>query len=301
MSIDIRPFTRDDSDRLAAVVRHPSLVREFEVLQRPQGIAELMDEPFIPTDLRWIAEDRGAPVGFAFSFLLQGLEGKWSMMRIGVIDSARRRRLGTRLFETARDGLRRHDPGCEICTTAWLPNEAADAFARRHGFQRVRTYWLMERPGMTPPVIVWPRGIETRIFDGSDGMIEDWNRVYNRSFARHYHFAVTTVDDERAIAARTGFEASGLLLAYRDGRCVGFCRNQLFGHRGEIGILGTDPDARGIGLGRALLRWGVNWLLEHRSARVTLTVEGENETALGLYRSEGFEIADTRAIWSLAG
>ena len=89
----------------------------------------------------------------------------------------------------------------------------------------------------------------------------------------------------------------GLMLAYRDGRCVGFCRNERHATRGEIGVLGTTHDARGIGLGRALLRWGVGWLEAHVPGPVTLLVDGDNEGALALYKSEGFEVSRTRRIW----
>ena len=68
--------------------------------------------------------------------------------------------------------------------------------------------------------------------------------------------------------------------------------------RGEVATLGVVPEARGIGLGRALLRWGVGWLEHQAAPRVTLTVDGENEGALSLYRSEGFETVRKREIWS---
>jgi len=44
----------------------------------------------------------------------------------------------------------------------------------------------------------------------------------------------------------------------------------------------------------------VRWLEEHAPGPVTLLVDGDNENALGLYRSEGFEIARTRRIWGRA-
>jgi len=47
-------------------------------------------------------------------------------------------------------------------------------------------------------------------------------------------------------------------------------------------VLGVIPEARGIGLGRALLRWGVNWLEHQNAPRVHAVRDGENETALRL-------------------
>ncbi|TMQ68516.1 MAG: GNAT family N-acetyltransferase [Candidatus Eisenbacteria bacterium] len=56
--------------------------------------------------------------------------------------------------------------------------------------------------------------------------------------------------------------------------------------------------ARGIGLGRALLRWAVGWLERKEAPRAWLMVDGDNESALRLYRSEGFEVTRTRHVWS---
>jgi ribosomal protein S18 acetylase RimI-like enzyme len=102
----------------------------------------------------------------------------------------------------------------------------------------------------------------------------------------------------RALVQKAGFRADGIVIAYRDGEVAGFCRNELFAARGEIGTVGTLPAARGIGLGRALLRWGVAWLERETPHPITLLVDGDNEGALGLYRSEGFEITRRRHLWS---
>src|ERR1051325_7423145 len=98
-----------------------------------------------------------------------------------------------------------------------------------------------------------------------------------------------------------GFRADGVLLAYRQGRVAGFCRNELHATRGEVGTLGTVPAARGIGLGRALLRWGVGWLERESTLPVTLMVDGANDGALALYRSEGFAVTRTRHAWMRPG
>ena len=99
------------------------------------------------------------------------------------------------------------------------------------------------------------------------------------------------------LSEHSSFHPSGLLLAYRDGRCVGFCRCALHERFGDVDVLGVIPEARGIGLGRGLVRWGTAWLLEHDAPDVRLTVDGENTRAADLYRSEGFEIMKTRHIW----
>ena len=183
--------------------------------------------------------------------------------------------------------------------SAWRPNEAAAAFVRHHGYGHARTFWKMERASADLAEPEWPRGIAVRVFDGSERALSDWNEAYNASFARHYRFVPSSLELRRQIAATPHFLTDGLALAYRDGRCVGFCVNERVGKEAEIGVLGVVPDVQGLGLGRALLRWGVAWFVSRGDRSVTLRVDGENESALGLYRSEGFEVSRTRDLWLL--
>jgi len=188
----------------------------------------------------------------------------------------------------------------EIAIAAWEPLEPATAMAERLGYGHDRWFWLMrrERGAVAAPELVWPEGVESRVFDGTAPMLRDYRDAYNDSFAEHYRFVPMTLDLLRKFVDKPGFRGDGLLLAYRDGRSVGFCRNELHANRAEIGTLGTVQAARGIGLGRALLRWGVTWIERETTLPVTLLVDGENEGALALYRSEGFDVTRTRHIWA---
>jgi mycothiol synthase len=158
----------------------------------------------------------------------------------------------------------------------------------------------MERPLGSVDKPHWPPGIVVRTFDGSDRALEDFNDAYNRSFTSHYHYVRSSLEDTRAVTTQRHFRPDGLALAYRGHECVGFCRNARYGDPGEVALIGTVPEARGIGLGRALLRWGVAWLQDDFAKPVYLMVDGENESALRLYRSEGFQVALTRLHWSRA-
>jgi mycothiol synthase len=180
-----------------------------------------------------------------------------------------------------------------MATAAWQPDPPLaagtpipTAFAERLGYRHDRWFWLMRRErGAAPPEPVWPAGVTVRVFDGSDAMLADYAAAYNDSFAAHYRFMPTSLAQLLAVTRKPAFRPDGVLLAYRDGRPAGFCRTELFAARGEIGTLGTAHAARGIGLGRALLRWGVGWLERESPHPITLLVDGENESALALYRS----------------
>ena len=295
MPLTVAPEAHLDS--IAALVSHPSLMAEFELWQG--RVASAFEDPFHPRDLTWIAREDGVAVGFALAYVLPSTRDRFGMIRIGVLESHRRRGIGSRLIELAIPAVRAYAPDCgELSIQSWVPNDAATGFAARHGFGHARYFWLMERPRGVWPIVELPAGIQLKLYDGSEEALADWNEVYNASFARHYHFVRSSIEDARQLASRPEFRRDGLVLAYREGRCVGFCRNELMDHRGEIGVLGTVPEARRIGLGRALLRWGVAWLEAQKAPQVTLLVDGENEDALALYRSEGFGVVKTREVWS---
>ncbi len=286
-----------DVAALTTVVEHPSLADEFEVWQG--RVQTACDDPFHPRELTWIARDQGTPVGFALVYVLPSTPAPFAAVRLGVIESHRRRGIGTRLLTGAIAALKAQAaPVHELSLNAWIPNAGAQGLAGHNGFRHARYFWMMERPRGTAPGHRMPDGIELRVFDGTEQALHDWNDAYNDSFAKHYHFVRTRPEDNRALAALPGFRPDGLALAYRDGACVGFCRNELRPQRGEIAVVGTVTAARRIGLGRALLRWGVAWLQAQNAPRITLLVDGENESALDLYRSEGFAVTRTRQVWS---
>src|SRR5262249_40073783 len=108
----------------------------------------------------------------------------------------------------------------ELSMSAYEPCAEAAAFAERHGFRVARHFWLMEQRVDDLPSPDWPTGIETRLFDASPRALQDWNDVYNASFARHYHFVPSTVELCRAATAAPGFDADELLLAYDGADCV---------------------------------------------------------------------------------
>jgi mycothiol synthase len=303
MSSVVAPCRPADLPTLRALARHPSLADEFEPLQTDSGFDDLMGEPRVKPELRWIASVDGMPAGFCFAFLAETHGGAFAMIRLGVIDRWRQRGLGSALLSCCMASLEpwRERAGLrEVNLSAWDPNPAAARFAARHGYTHRRNFWRMERARAPVPAPAWPDGVAMRTYDGSEASLAAFHDVYNRSFDGHYHYVRTSLEETRSIVAGTSFSPDGLALAHRDGAYVGFCRNARHGPSGEIALLGVVPEARGIGLGRALLRWGVSWLEARDADPLFLLVDGENEGALALYRSEGFTVARTRLHWGRA-
>jgi mycothiol synthase len=302
MPITYEPWGVEQIPVIRALMEDPALAHEFESIRRPRGIEYKLADPFQIPALRWLARRDGEPVAYAYGMVVPDPAGAWSMVRIGVTRAHQRQGVGSALLERCvahLETLREAKGLREVCLSSWEPNEGAPGFAARHGFVAARNYWEMERAPGTPDV-EWPAGIEVTTFDGSDRMLEAWNDAYNQSFAEHYHYVLTSAEERRRMHARADFHPEGLVLAWRGGRCVGFSYNALTRDPtlGEVALLGVVPEVRGIGLGRAVLRWSVAWLSRAGANPVKLLVDGDNPNALALYRSEGFEVTRTRVIWS---
>jgi len=300
--LEVAPYAAADRGSLHALAAHPSLADEYErLLQNGELDDPLADSKLWPGGA-WIARVDGAPAGFATLLKLEAPgRGRWAFLRIGVIAPFRRRGVGTALLSTA-DALLRATPAVErpfeIAASAWHPAVEAGPFLEQRGFRHARWFWIMHRPPATLADPVWPPGVTVRTFDGGDDDLRAWTACFNESFADHWSSAAASVEDARWLTRQSHFRADGLALAWRDGRCVGFARGSLYPDYGEVDVLGVVNAARGIGLGRALLRWSVAWLEAQRVPRVILSVDGENVNASALYRSEGFEIERTREAWT---
>ena len=301
MSYTVAACRPEELDLLRAVVSDPTLQSEYSWLVQHGELGDPFEHPHVDREGVFLAWCDGRPVGFCMLMLWPSTRGRWSMIRLGVLGDHRRRGVAGQLLRTVEERIRALAADVrpiEVCLSAWQPNPEAGAFAAAHGYRPSRGFWSMERPRGPGAAVAWPDGVEVRAFDGSDRALKDWNDAYNLAFAENYLTIWSTVEDCRRITTLDHFHPDGLLLAYRDGACVGFCRNALFRDYGEIDVLGVVPEARGIGLGRALLRWGVDWLQRRDTPHVRLMVDAENESALRLYRTEGFETLRTRQAWS---
>jgi ribosomal protein S18 acetylase RimI-like enzyme len=49
-----------------------------------------------------------------------------------------------------------------------------------------------------------------------------------------------------------------------------------------------------------MLRWAIGYFAARDYDRIALLVDGDNETALSLYRAEDFEVERTRRTWERA-
>lgn len=193
---------------------------------------------------------------------------------------------------------------------------AASRLAATAGFERVRALWQMRRSlqaRLGRPQLA--DGVTIRTFVvGQDE--DEWTRLNSRAFVRHPEQGAWTRADLDLREREPWFDPDGFFLAERGGKLIGFHWTKIHGlgdaapdngpaahpHEptGEVYVVGVDPDARGLGLGRALTLVGLRYLRSRGLFQVMLYVDESNTPAIGLYESLGFTHWDTDVMFARA-
>jgi mycothiol synthase len=193
---------------------------------------------------------------------------------------------------------------------------AAARLAAAAGFERVRALWQMRRSlqaRLGRPQLA--DGVTIRTFVvGQDE--DEWTRLNSRAFVRHPEQGAWTRADLDLREREPWFDPDGFFLAERGGKLIGFHWTKIHGlgdaapdngptahpHEpiGEVYVVGVDPDARGLGLGRALTLVGLRYLRSRGLFQVMLYVDESNTPAIGLYESLGFTHWDTDVMFARA-
>ncbi|MDQ4085229.1 MAG: mycothiol synthase [Actinomycetota bacterium] len=180
---------------------------------------------------------------------------------------------------------------------------AAGRLAAALGFTRVRDLWQMRRSLHAElPKVGLPDGVTLRAF--RPGVDDDaWLRVNARAFADHPEQGAMTAADLARRTTEPWFDADGFLVAERDGDLVGFHWTKVHAGGehdpiGEVYVVGVDPDAQGLGLGKALTLAGLWHLRDRGLDQVMLYVESDNAPAIAVYERLGFRHWDTDVMYS---
>jgi mycothiol synthase len=224
-----------------------------------------------------------------------------------VAPAARRRGIGTALL-TRLEELAGNRP-LSVWAHGDLPGSAQLAAA--HGFTRARVLLQMRRPlaGVDPePRPALPDGVQVLPFrPGRDE--QAWLRVNARAFSFHPEQGRWTIEDLRLREQEAWFDPAGFLLAWRGNPDDG---GVLLGSHwtkvhpagdvgdepvGEVYVLGIDPDAQGLKLGRALTDLGLAHLRGRGLEQVLLYVDEDNTAAVRLYEGRGFRRFSVDVSW----
>jgi ribosomal protein S18 acetylase RimI-like enzyme len=97
-------------------------------------------------------------------------------------------------------------------------------------------------------------------------------------------------DPHRDIARKLEVQRDLFLVGESHGTVMATVMAGYDGHRGWVNYLAVSPDARGTGLGRALMDEVETRLLTLGCPKINLQVRADNEVALGFYRAIGYDI-----------
>ena len=266
-------------------------VRELLVAAREvDGQPEEAVEP--RGGLHLVAREAGEPSGYAHLDTAGDAFGHQLAELIARPDH-RGRGVGTRLARALAEQV----PVKRLRVWAHGDHPAAARIAEHEGFRRARELLIMH----TPVRDDWPEpgpppGISLRAFvvgHDEQAVIQ----VNTRAFDWHPEQGSLSVDDLRAAEAESWFDPAGFFLAERDGRVVGFHWTKVhpahpsrFGGEpvGEVYVVGVDPDAQNIGLGKVLTVAGLRYLRDRGLGQVVLYVEADNQPAIAVYQRLGF-------------
>jgi mycothiol synthase len=197
--------------------------------------------------------------------------------------------------------------------TAWShgDSEAAASLASRHGYAPARQLWRMRAKSTPWPTPELGDGVRLRPFvPGTDE--EAWLALNAAAFAHHPEQGSLTLADLLERERSEWFDPAGFLLAEdAGGTLLGFhwtkvhpattdSRGGAHPAVGEVYVVGISPDAQGRGLGRALTLAGLRHLADAGLGSVMLYVDADNEPAVRLYRSLGFERWDGDVMYAKA-
>jgi mycothiol synthase len=210
-----------------------------------------------------------------------------------VAPAARRRGVGTALVARLEE-LAGSRP-LRVWAHGELPGSTELAGAR--GYERARVLLQMRRPlaGVDPdPHPALPDGVAVATFrPGTDEAA--WLHVNARAFAHHPEQGRWTPADLALREAEDWFDPEGFFLAWRGAELLGSHWTKVHpagdvGDEpiGEVYVLGIDPDAQGMRLGRALTDLGLAHLRSRGLSHVLLYVEEDNTVAVSLYERTGF-------------
>lgn len=194
----------------------------------------------------------------------------------------RRRGIGRELVSALLAGNER----VKIWAHGDLPG--ASELAAGAGLAPVRTLLQLRRPLSAPlPVLRIHAGFTLRTFEPRDA--EAWLRLNRLTFAEHPEQGQWTMEDLRLRMAEPWFDPKGFFLAWKGDHLAGFHWTKVHPDGlGEVYVVGVDPSAQGVGLGRTLTVAGLHHLKSLGLETVLLYVDAGNTSAVRLYESLGF-------------
>lgn len=222
--------------------------------------------------------------------------------RLLVVDpSVRRRGIGRALVDAMETALAATPDG-PLNLFPPHQNNGARAFLEAIGFAYDHSSWRFElyrTSQIDLPDL--PMGVSLDTYRDAD--IEEYIDLINTTFLDHPTPLRVTREQVEHVHSKASFDVADIaLLREPTGSLIGFCTTGVDRSsdpaNGTIKLLGVLRSYRGRGLGRYLLIWGIRRLRSVGVEAIDLSVDAQNESAVGLYRTVGFVPVEEWPQWT---
>jgi mycothiol synthase len=211
--------------------------------------------------------------------------------------------LGPQLLAFARERAADVDPALPVQVFSYATADRLRGWLQAAGGEVIRHFWRMaiDLADAPPPAPVPPEGVVVRGVADAEPDLRAVHQVLTEAFRDHFGSHPSEFD---AWLARqrvgTGPDVSLWRLAELDGQPVAALVARQWPDAGWVQMLGTRRDARGRGLGRALLLSSFGEFHRRGTRRVELGVDASNPTgAVGLYESAGMRQSFSAELYQL--
>jgi len=214
----------------------------------------------------------------------------------------RRRGLASKLLEHATH--RAEEVGAKVVQVNVLENNpAAKSTLPKLGFSFVRRFLRMslDMTGINEPEMSKAALLCRPLQHGEEDRLTE---IQNRSFAGGWGYNPNTVEQiTRRINLHHGCPED-VVLACDGDKITGYCWTRVIDdagpagseRKGQIFMLGVDPDCHGRGIGKVALLAGLSYLKDKGLKLAELEVDSKNKVAYALYQSIGFKV-QTSSLW----
>jgi mycothiol synthase len=266
-----------------------------------QRLAEDLGHPnFHPENDLFVAEHGGSLVGYAGVFLEAAI--KRAILECMVHPAHRKKGIATELIRRAvRHAEAAESKGVQVC----IPeiNLPARNLAARLGFKFIRHFYesKLDLSNIRLPAPE-PSGYIIRSLGPDEA--DKLTHIQNRAFADSWGFNPNRPDEIAYRINLSSCSPDNIMMVYLKNHPIGYCWTRIMiednpaadSMKGEIHMLGVDPDYRKKGIGRNVLLAGLADLKSKGITIVGLTADGKDSVAMGLYESVGFEVC-SRTAW----